>query len=97
MTPAPSTSWTEQERLLLGIKYGMSTTLAYPNISNSMLSLGRFGGCTVNGMRFVYAPESDELIRIDAAKLIDTMRKAEAKAARAKQREAARAAQSELI
>jgi hypothetical protein len=97
MTPAPSTSWTELERLELGAAFGFGAELAYHGISNSMLSLGRFGGCTVNEKRFVYVPESDELVRIDAAKLIDTMRKAEAKAARAKQREAAKAAQTELI
>jgi hypothetical protein len=97
MTQAPSTSWTESERLALGLAFGFDAVLAYPNISDSILSLGRFGGCAVNEKRFVYVPEADELVRVDAVKLIDTMRKAEAKAARAKQREAARAAQTELI
>ena len=97
MTPAPSTSWTEHERLVLGDMFGFNAELSHRNISQSILSLGRFGRCRIGGLQFVYVPEADELVRIDAAKLIDTMRKAEAKAARTKRREAARAAQSELI
>lgn len=97
MKPAPTKTWTTQERFELELAFGPSTVIAYPHISQTQLSLGRYRGATINEQRFCYVPESDELIRLDAAKLIDSIRKAKRKANRLEQQDAALAAQLGLV
>ena len=96
MNPSCET-WTPAEQLALQVQFGFNTVLAYQQISCTQLSLGRFGGCNVNGHRFDYLPHTDELVRADAVKFLRRLRAAEAKAARLTQAQAAQAAQPELI
>ena len=40
------------------------------NVSKTQFSIARYsGGCTLNGDRYVYLPQTDELIRADVLKL----------------------------
>ena len=96
MSPSCET-WTPDERLTLELAFGLDAVLAYTQISRTQLSLGRLGGCHVNGHHFTYLPETDELLRTDALVMLRRLRAAKVKAARAASRAAAKAAQSELI
>ncbi len=48
----------------------------YANISQTMLSVAlHYGGATVNGYHYVYAPDADALIRSDVLNLVRKRRK----------------------
>jgi hypothetical protein len=69
----------------------------YRDVSQGMLSLARCGGCTVQGHRFTYRAESDELVRADVLALVASMRKAVDKARRVHDKAAAETAQGVLL
>ena len=70
--------------------------VAYDDVRMSAVSLLRFGG-SLNGHRYVYVPEHDLCIRADVHAAVLAMRKCAAKKARDEQRQAAKAAQGELL
>ena len=46
-------------------------SIGYRDVSHTQLSIARHsGGTTINGKRFTYIPETDELIRDDVLKAI---------------------------
>lgn len=68
------------------------------NVSQSLLSIARHsGGTRINGVRFDYLPEHDELVLAALLKDIARMRRAEAAALRKFKRTAAKAAQGALL
>jgi Rps23 Pro-64 3,4-dihydroxylase Tpa1-like proline 4-hydroxylase len=57
-------------------KFGANTSIAYAGVSNTQLSIARhFGGCKIQGHRFVYNPTEDSLIREDVVKWIAKRKK----------------------
>lgn len=59
------------------------TPYAICDVMQTQFSIARYsGGCTYNGYRYAYMPEHDELIRDDVLKLVMSLRKLKAKAAR---------------
>jgi len=73
------------------------TAVAYDHVSQGQLSLLRFGGGRVNGARYVYIAAHDLAVRDDVMRMVQAMRKLEAKQAKAKERERAKAAQGALL
>ena len=66
----------ESEVHALQEHFDRDATIAYRDVSNSLLSLARhYGGTTVNGKHFVYFPETDELIRDDVLAFLHKRRK----------------------
>ena len=52
-------------------QFGASEVIAYPNVSNSQLSIARhYGGTKVNGKEYTYNHEDDSLIRNDVLKFM---------------------------
>lgn len=63
-------------------------------VSSSQFSVARhFGGCRAFGRHYVYVPPTDELIRDDVVKLLEKIRKADART----KREMAKRAQGVLF
>ena len=60
----------------LKAKFGADASVAYANVSMTLLSIARhYGGATVQGKHFVYNPDDDSLIREDVVKWIAKKRK----------------------
>lgn len=73
-------------------------TVAYDHVSQGQLSIIRhYRGGTVNGARYEYITQHDLAVRQDVQKMVAAMRKLEAKRLRDEQRQAAKAAQGELL
>jgi hypothetical protein len=50
--------------------------IGYAGVSQTQLSIARhYGGLTVNGRRYTYFPDLDELVRDDVLKMAHDMRK----------------------
>lgn len=75
-------SWlTEPEWDAVFAKFGTSETLAFSCVSSTQLSIARiYGGASVNGERYTYFPQTDELIRDDVLKFVSKARKEAMKA-----------------
>lgn len=72
--------------------------IAWTGVSHTQLSIARhYGGIVFNGQHYTYMPATDELIRDDVLKLVMKARVAAAKAAKAADKQAAQAAQPDLI
>ena len=68
---------TDSEKTRLMIEWpDPSDALGYADVSRGMLSLARhYGHATVQGQRYTYCAESDELWRDDVLKLVRKWRK----------------------
>jgi len=72
-------------------------TLADPQISQTQLSLLRFGGGEINGRRYNYQPADDSLIRADVVKWLQNRIAWQEKAARLAKKAAGEAKQGVLL
>jgi hypothetical protein len=71
---------------------------AIRGVLNTQLSIARYyGGITYNGARYIYTPQTDELIRDDVFAKVLKWRKEAAKLQRAEDRRQAKWAQRELL
>ena len=61
----------------LKAKFGKDARVAYTQVSYTQLSVARhYGGCTIQGQRFIYSAEDDSLIREDVVKWVMNREKA---------------------
>ena len=88
---------TEAEKTLLMIEWpAPSDVLGYSGVSRTQLSIARHSGAAViNGRRYTYVAESDELLRDDALAMVRKWRKEDA--ALAQRLEAPTMAQASLL
>ena len=85
---------TDAERAAVLLMLAPDDEFMFRQVGMGMLSLARYSGAAmVNGKRFTYMREHDELVRDDVLKLVESLRKAQRKADKA----AAKAAQRELL
>ena len=89
---------TDAERAAVQLMLRPDEEFMFRDVSVSQVSIARHrGAATVLGKRYTYILDSDELVRDDVLRLVETIRKLQRKVAREQQREAAKAAQGDLL